>query len=139
MLLDVNVLLALTWDHHVHHQVAHRRFTELTSWSTCGVTEAGLLRMLLTPEVVGRRVSGSEAIGQLRAIRRVSGWRFIDDDTSLAESRIDLRVLMGRRQVTDLHLVNLAAARGTKVATFDAGLRDALVPDDRHLVSVWSA
>ncbi|WP_263312109.1 hypothetical protein [Brachybacterium atlanticum] len=51
---------------------------------------------------------------------------------------MDTRVLMGHRQVTDLHLTGLAAAHGTRRATFDAGLRDALVPTDRPLVEVWS-
>ncbi len=138
MLLDVNVLLALTWDQHIHHQVAHERFAELDSWSTCPVTEAGLLRLLLTPQVVGRKVDGGEALGQLAAMRRVPGWRFLGDSASLAEPLIDTRVLMGCRQVTDLHLVNLAAANSTQVATFDAGLRASLVPDDQRWVTVWS-
>lgn len=139
MLLDVNVLLALTWDQHIHHRAAHERFAKLDQWSTCPVTEAGLLRLLLTEQVVGRKVSGSEAMGQLRAIREVSGWRFLADTDSLATASIDMRVLMGRRQVTDLHLVNLASAHNTTLATFDAALRDSLIPTDQHLVSVWSS
>lgn len=63
---------------------------------------------------------------------------FLDDSASLAEPVIDTRVLMGRRQVTDLQLVNLAATHDTKLATFDAGLRDSLVPADQRWVSVWS-
>jgi predicted nucleic acid-binding protein len=46
---------------------------------------------------------------------------------------------MGRRQVTDLHLVNLAATHGKKLATFDASLRDSLVPADRTHVEIWTA
>ncbi|SJM63692.1 TA system VapC family ribonuclease toxin [Gulosibacter sp. 10] len=138
MLLDVNVLLALTWDQHIHHRVAHERFAELEGWSTCPVTESGLLRLLMTEQVVGRAVSGDEALGQLEAMRRVPGWNFLVDSTSLAEPRIDTRVLMGRRQVTDLQLVNLAASNGTMLATFDAGLRASLVPDDQRWIDVWS-
>jgi len=138
VLLDVNVLLALTWDQHIHHQIAHQRFAELDSWSTSPATEAGLLRLLLTEPVVGRRVSGSEALGQLSAIRSVPGWQFLADDASLAEPLVDTRVLMGRRQVTDLQLVNLAAAHDTTLATFDASLRASLVPDDQRWVTVWS-
>jgi toxin-antitoxin system PIN domain toxin len=138
MLLDVNVLLALTWDQHIHHEAAHERFAELESWSTCPVTEAGLLRLLLTEQVVGRKVNGGEALGQLDAMRRVPGWNFLADSVSLAAPLIDTRVLMGRRQVTDLQLVNLAAANDTKLATFDAALRASLVPDDRRWVSVWT-
>lgn len=137
MLLDVNVLLALTWDQHVHHEIAHERFAELEAWSTCSITEAGLIRLLLSEPVVGRKVSGGEALGQLDAMRRVAGWHFLTDSASLAEPVIDTRVLMGRRQVTDLHLVNLAAANETVMATFDAGLEASLVPDDRPWVRVW--
>lgn len=138
MLLDVNVLLALTWDQHIHHQVAHARFAELDGWATCPLTEAGLLQLLMTEQVVGRRVNGSEALGQLDAIRRAPGWSFVPDLGSLAEPLIDTRVLMGPRQVTDLQLVNLAAANDTTLATFDAALRASLVPGDRRWVSVWS-
>lgn len=72
------------------------------------------------------------------AIRQVPGWGFLPDTGSLASTTVDTRVLMGHRQVTDLHLTGLAAAQGTRRATFDAGLRDALVPTDRPLVEVWS-
>ena len=138
MLLDVNVLLALSLEHHIHHHLAHDRFAELESWSTCPVTESGLLRLLMTEQVVGRKVTGSEALAQLDALRRVQGWTFLVDSVSLAESHIDTRVLMGRRQVTELHLVELAASHGVRLATFDASLKTALVPDDQHLVTVWS-
>lgn len=138
MLLDVNVLLALSWDQHVHHENAHAQFRNLTQWSTTPTTEAGLLRLLLTEAVVGRRVAGQEALGQLRALRSVPGWRMIDDTATLADPKIDLRVLMGRRQITDLQLVNLAAMHEATLATFDAGIRDSLIPDDRHLVDVWT-
>lgn len=138
MLLDVNVLLALSLEHHIHHHLAHDRFAELESWSTCPVTESGLLRLLMTEQVVGRKVAGSEALAQLDALRRVQGWTFLVDSVSLAESQIDTRVLMGRRQVTELHLVELAASHGVSLATFDASLKTALVPDDQHLVTVWS-
>lgn len=139
MLLDVNVLLALTWDQHVHHGAAHERFTELGSWHTCPATEAGLLRLLLTEQVVGRPVSGGEALGQLQAIREVPGWSFLTDPASLAFPVIDTRVLMGPRQVTDLQLVNLAATNGTRLATFDVALRDALMPTDQPWVEVWTS
>lgn len=138
MLLDVNVLLALSWDQHIHHEIAHDRFSAVESWSTCPSTEAGLLRLLLTERVVGRKVSGAEALAQLEAMRRVPGWSFLADSDSLAAPSIDTRVLMGRRQVTDLQLVNLAAVNDTMLATFDAALRDSLMPADQRWVDVWS-
>lgn len=138
MLLDVNVLLALSWDQHVHHEAAHRRFAEVESWHTTPITEAGLVRLLLTEAVVGRRVTGQEALTQLRGLRTVAGWGWLPDDSSLAEGAVNDTILIGRRQVTDLHLVNLAATNQTRLATFDSGIRDWLVPADRHLVDIWS-
>ncbi|MBT0568512.1 TA system VapC family ribonuclease toxin [Williamsia sp. CHRR-6] len=137
MLLDVNVLLALTWDQHVHHAVAHDKFAELDAWSTCPSTESGLLRLLLTEQVVGRKVSGGEALGQLAAIRQVPGWSFLADAASLAAPAIDTRVLMGRRQVTDLQLVNLAASHGVQLVTFDSAIEAALMPEDRRWINAW--
>ena len=72
------------------------------------------------------------------AIRQVPGWGFLPDTGSLASPSVDTRVLMGRRRVTDPHLTGLASAYGTRLATFDAGLRGVLVPPDRPLVEVWS-
>lgn len=137
MLLDVNVLLALSWDQHVHHYSAHARFKELQSWSTCPTTESGLVRLLLTKPVVGRSVLGAEALGQLAALRRVPGWSFLADDLSLADAHVDTRVLTGRRQVTDLQLVNLAAANKMQLATFDASMLQWLAPADRPWINVW--
>ncbi len=139
MLLDVNILFALSWDQHIHHETAHSHFARLDKWSTCPVTEAGLLRLLLTEKVVGRRVTGSEALAQLAAIREAPGWSFVEDSASLSLPMIDTRVLMGRRQVTDLQLLNLAASHGMQLATFDAALRNSLVPADRRWVNLWSA
>lgn len=138
MLLDVNVLFALSWDQHIHHGAAHSHFASLTQWSTTPVTEAGLVRLLITERVVGRKVKPAAALAQLRALREVPGWSFMPDTATFADPHIDLRVLMERRQVTDLHLVNLVAAHGGRLATFDVGLRDALTPADQHWVDVWS-
>jgi len=139
LLLDVNVLLALSWEEHAHHLVALDIFDTVDHWATTPATEAGLVRLLLTEPAVGRRVTGAEALGQLAAIRATEGWTWLPDELSLAAPVVDLTVLMGRRQVSDLHLVNLAAHHGYRLATFDASLRDWLAPDDRDWVDVWSS
>lgn len=139
MLLDVNVLLALSWDQHVHHVAAHRNFARLERWATTPITEAGLVRLLMTEAVTGTKVSGRDALSQLRAMRTAPGWTWMPDGSSLADAVIDDRVLMGRRQVTDLHLVNLAAAHDTRLATFDARLITSLAPADQGSVELWSA
>ncbi len=137
-LLDVNVLLALVWDHHIHHGSAHRHFRAVASdFATSPVTEIGLVRLLLTPSVTGRAVSPAEALGTLNALRTQPGWHFLPDNASFANPLVVIRVLGGRRQVTDLHLVNLCAAHGHRLATFDAGIEQILAPQDRAHVLTW--
>lgn len=139
VLLDVNVLVSLVWDQHVHHALAHRCFAaHRTAWATTPVTESGLVRLLLTRAVTGREVTGSEALGVLGALRSQPGWRFLPDGSSFADSSLDLTVLMGRRQVTDLHLVDVAARSGARLVTFDAAILPTLHPSDRRHVLVWS-
>ena len=52
---DINVLLALAWSNHPHHDAAHRCFARdtATGWATCLSTQAGFLRLSLNPQVVG--------------------------------------------------------------------------------------
>jgi hypothetical protein len=52
---DVNVLLALGWSNHPHHDPAHRWFARDSAdgWATCLFTQTGFLRLSLNPQVVG--------------------------------------------------------------------------------------
>ena len=43
-LLDVNVLMALLWENHEHHQVARPWFRQVT-FATCPVTQLGFARV----------------------------------------------------------------------------------------------
>ncbi|MEI2775180.1 MAG: TA system VapC family ribonuclease toxin [Tetrasphaera sp.] len=136
-LLDVNVLLALMWDQHVHHRAARAAYRQLETFATTPLTESGFLRLLLTPAVVGRTVSISQALAAVSALRNEDGWRWVPDEASFVDARVDVRVLAGRRQVTDLHLVDLAARHACLLATFDAALPTWLAPADRRHVEVW--
>ena len=77
-----------------------------------------------------------EVIAILTGFAQDSRWRFLPDDTSWRDPFVESSVLMGHQQVTDLHLVNLAAAHGATLATFDAALPTWLAPADRHHVLV---
>jgi uncharacterized protein len=132
-LLDVNVLVALTWPQHIHHRRAHAWLSSYDGqWATTPLTEAALIRLSMNPRVVGTAVTAAEALALLATLRRHPRHRFIEDGSSLAEPAIDLRRLAGHAQVTDLHLVNLCAERGILLATLDAALAEALQPDDRR-------
>lgn len=127
---DVNVLVALTNASHVHHDEAHRWLAGVDRFATTPVTEAGLLRMLLNQAVTGRVVAPAAALQVLRGVRADRRARFIADGTSLAEAAVDLTGLGGHKQVTDWHLVNLAARNDAVLVTFDRRLAGSLLPSD---------
>ena len=135
-LLDVNVLIALSLSNHQHHQSANRWFDRGRDWATTPLTESSYLRLLTNEKVVGYPVTPADARAALLQMRAVAGHRFVADTTSLSEPRISLQPLVGTRQVTDFHLVNLAAIESLQLATFDRSLRRSLAPDDQQHVHV---
>ena len=136
-LLDVNVLLALSLDNHIHHLAAAEWFDESDfDWATTPITEAGFLRLSINSRVSGMTISAAQAVDVLRQLREAPGHRFVADDTSLSDPIIDLRPLAGTKQVTDFHLVNVAARHGMRLATFDGSLLRSLADADRGHVYV---
>jgi toxin-antitoxin system PIN domain toxin len=138
-LLDVNVLLALAWRQHVHHRPAQTWFglVEGRRFATCALTETAFLRLSTNANVVGGVVLLPEVTDLLRHVRRLPGHQYLADDTSLAEPVIDLARASAGNQVTDLHLVNLAASHRAVLATFDRSITSYLEPQDqRHLLQL---
>ena len=136
-LLDLNVLIALSWPQHVHHARSHTWFDSLESpWATTPFTEAGYLRLTTNPTVVGEAVTMDAALGALRAMRSTVGHVFIADASSLADPVIVIDRLATPRQVTDAHLVNLAAASGAVLATLDRGIAQLVSQEYRGHVLV---
>jgi toxin-antitoxin system PIN domain toxin len=144
-LLDANVLVALALPNHVHHEAAHRWLKGLArrdTWLTTGVTEAAFLRLVMNPQVVGASVSFMSAVGQLQAMKRAAGipHEFLADASTLANPELAAeklgKLVMGKAQVTDFHLLNLAATTGVRLATFDAKLVRCLPPEWSHLIEL---
>ena len=136
-LLDLNVLIALAWPQHVHHARAHAWFGSQTGpWMTTPLTEAGFVRLSTNPVVVTETITMSTALGVLSAMRTADRHEFLPDDSSLAAPQIALAALATSRQVTDAHLVNLAARSGVILATLDRGIELMLAPADRGWVTV---
>lgn len=134
-LLDLNVLIALSWPQHVHHARSHAWFAALDrQWATTPVTEAGYLRLTTNPAVVGETVSMDAALAALRSMRSAPGHVFIPDSSSLSVPAINLERVVTSRQVTDAHLVNLAAASNALLATLDRGIEQLVVAADRRHV-----
>jgi uncharacterized protein len=122
-LLDVNVLVALVSPQHVHHAAAHRWFAQMSDWATTPIIETAFVRLISNPVVAGTDFTH----------------RFLRDEARLLDPSIDLAALIGPRQVTDFHLVQLAKVAGATLATFDAKLVAALADADRrhvHLIEL---
>lgn len=119
---DVNALVALAWDSHVHHARMRTWFVEHSphGWATCPLTESGFVRVSSNPVVLPSVIGVEAARTVLTALRAVGDHRFLTDDVSLGDS--DVPKMVGYRQVTDAHLLTLARRRGLRVVTFDVGL-----------------
>lgn len=137
-LLDVNLLVALAWPNHVHHQPARTWFAQhaTSGWVTTPVTEVGFVRVSSNPRVIPTAVTPRTAMAVLSRMCGVGEHRFWPDSARLVDARIDLSRLATHRQVTDAHLVVAAAALGGRLVTFDAGVAELLRADDRGLVEV---
>jgi len=135
-LLDINVMIALSLANHVHHKAATSWFEDVGAWATCPITESAYCRLLLNPHVTGFELGASEVFDALRTFCSVSGHEFIEDSASLTAPAIDVSGLVGYRQITDFHLVGLAARSGALLATLDARIPAALTGEDRRFVEV---
>jgi toxin-antitoxin system PIN domain toxin len=124
-LLDVNVLIALAWPHHVSHSQAHRWFEENASagWATCPMTQIAFVRISSNPGIISSAVTPRVAHELLSDMMRHPAHQVWADDVSLDAYSPELAASMvGHRQVTDAYLLRLSLAHGGRLATFDRGI-----------------
>lgn len=125
-LLDINILTALLWPTHEHHQVAHRWFAGRAGapWATCSLTQLGFVRVVSNPAFSPDALSPAEAVALLGGNLAHPGHEFWTEGLQLpaAVKGLDER-LQGYKQLTDAYLLALAHRRKGVLATFDRGLR----------------
>ena len=129
-LLDVNVLVALAWPNHIHHNRAHQWFANARGqgWATCPLTQSGFVRVSSNRKAIPDAVAPQEAIALLQRIILLSHHQFWHDQFSIADSKtVNRGKLFGYRQVTDAHLLGIALANAGRLATFDRGI-ESIVP-----------
>lgn len=126
---DVNVLVALAWPNHIHHQPARVWFEQnhRRGWATSPLTESGFVRVSSNRRVVPAATRPIEAIQLLAQMTALPGHQFWTDDISIARSKwIAAERLLGHGQVTDAHLVALTLRRRGRLVTFDRGVSEVL-------------
>ena len=123
-LLDVNVLLALSWPSHLHHSQAQSWFAEnrKAGFRTCPLTQIGFVRISSNPSFTKNAVTPAAALSLLAGMTSMAEHDFWPDNLTLGEAFPKNALLTGHRQVTDAYLVGLARERGGVVATLDRGI-----------------
>jgi hypothetical protein len=120
-LLDVNALVALAWDNHVHHEAITAWFDQRTGpWATCPVTEAGFVRVSANPTALVGALTVDDARTVLRELRTFGDHRFLANEVSMTDA--DCPRIAGHRQVTDALLLAVARRAKLPLVTFDKGI-----------------
>ena len=121
-LLDVNVLIALFNEHHVHHEPAHDWFADhhRHRWATCPLTENAFLRILSDPSQRASSIPVTTLADHLDRFCRDESHEFWPDAVSIRDQKLfNVPIVRGHRQLTDVYLLGLAVKRGGRLVTFD--------------------
>jgi toxin-antitoxin system PIN domain toxin len=123
-LLDTNILIALAWPNHVHHQEAAEWFDRkaAAAFRTCPLTQTGFVRISSNPSFSAAAVLPAEAIALLQRIIGLPGHGFWADDLPVPDAFAGFPMLGSHRQITDGYLLSLAVAHGGILATLDRGI-----------------
>ena len=122
---DVNVLVALVWESHMHHAAARQWFGSrgADSFATCSVTQAGFVRVSSNPRALPEAISVGDAAANLAALTRRTDHVFLADHHGFIDNpHIEYMRIVGYRQVTDAVILGVARQHDARVVTFDAGL-----------------
>ena len=121
-LLDVNVLIALFDECHVHHEPAHDWFADHQGqrWATCPLTENAFIRILSDPAGSAFSVATPPSIDPVSSRPHHEFWP--DAISILDDAVFNLPVVRGPRQLTDVFLLGLAVTHGGRLVTFDQAI-----------------
>ena len=125
LLLDVNVLLAIAWPNHQFHGTATRFLSTKSEWATCAFTQLGFIRLSSNPSLIANAKSPAEATLVLAEMTADSMHVYLDSlPAPTSEEWIGVFAKpLGHKQVTDLYLLQLAAANNAVLVTFDRKLQ----------------
>jgi uncharacterized protein len=126
VLLDANVLIALSFADHEHHGRVVAWFGTSRPFATTPSIQGSLVRFAVRIATI---THANDLLDQLEANALHSMW---PDDHAYSSHL--LRGVVGHRQVTDAYLAETAAAHQTMLATMDAGLKT-LRPENVELIS----
>jgi predicted nucleic acid-binding protein len=134
-LLDVNVLLAMRYEAHAHHDrvsswLREKRFIHSNSLrlATSPITELGFVRIASGPAGFANDVG--EAQADLERLVGQQGLAFVEDRLRAYPLP---QWVQKFTQTTDGHLLQVAVSHGLTLATLDRGIRGAEVISEIHV------
>lgn len=133
-LLDVNVLVALLDEDHIHHKTVLEWFyTRGRQWAICPFTEAGLMRHMTRPKIGD--MSMEEATAMVAHLAQEPGYHYqpISADWQTL-CRPFFKRLFGHKQITDAYLLGLAVHEGLILVTFDKAILHLAGEHSRHVL-----
>lgn len=128
-LLDVNALIALSWEGHERHpqMVSWFRRHARSGWATCALTQAGFVRVLSQPALGPAASAVADLADALAHNIAHPAHRLVALDFDFAAViACCTGGVVGHRQVTDAYLLTAAVRNGMKLLTFDTGLASLL-------------
>jgi toxin-antitoxin system PIN domain toxin len=123
-LVDVNLLIALADQGHIHYQTATNWLDAMGDevWGACAFSQAGFLRIMTNARLGGYSVRDATKV--LLSLSQHPGYRFwpiADDWATLAAPFIDR--VFGHQQITDAYLLGLAIKEGGVLVTMDTAIK----------------
>lgn len=124
-LLDVNVLVALFFPSHVHHETAHDWFEDhrRDGWATCPITENGFVRVASQQPSAEGTWRPDVVLDRLRRFCGSGRHELWSDLISLRDEKLfDPGYIPGAGQLTDVYLLGLAMKMKGRLVTFDRSI-----------------
>jgi uncharacterized protein len=123
-LLDVNVLVAMTWPSHEAHDKVQRWLSQHhEKWATCPFTQAGFVRLISNPAFSPSALTPGDALRLLESNLAHPAHQFWPDDLTLLQAIGGFNPkIVGHQQVTDAYLLGLAIHKKGKLVTLDRAL-----------------
>ena len=142
-LLDVNVLIALLDEAHIHHVQAMSWLERNIQhgWASCPITQNGCIRIMSQPNYPGALPAAAVA-GRLADAASNTDHEFWPNDINLLEKGcLDWTRVLGHRQVTDAYLVAMAARHQGRLVTIDRRISHDKAPNAKpeNLVIVFDS
>lgn len=139
-LLNVNVLIALLDEQHVHHAVARNWLSANieAGWASCPLTQLGCIRVMGNARYSSPQPATQVAL-RLAAAARTRYHKFWNADLDpLAPGPLEWSSVLSAKHTTDIYLLALAVARGGRLVTFDQHIPASAVRGaaDAHVVVI---